>query len=276
MPSQDMTIKTKEITTDAKEKASFKHDASPHSKSNLFVRNIPYDATSAEMEAFFSELGPVRSCFVVLDNAPQLPEPVLAGETAEAKKRREAPKNKGYGFVQYALPEDADRAVKDLAEVKFRGERKLKIEHALKRGVQHEAGEKEVEKAEVIKKKQEAKVKREAKAKAAVVNKEKSDKSDGNAAATLAPRKTKGHLSAEELLPYRTIVLEGLGKDLTKKHIYKKAKKSGEVTEVVYPVFSQAKEGAEETVLEGVGELSIHSAHVFAVCHNRSNNITDT
>ncbi|RUS22492.1 hypothetical protein BC937DRAFT_88752 [Endogone sp. FLAS-F59071] len=251
-----MTIKTKEITADAKADASSKHDASQHSKSNLFVRNIPYDATSAELEAFFSELGPVRSCFVVLDNAPQLPEPVLAGETAEAKKRREAPKNKGYGFVQYALPEDADRAVKDLAEVKFRGERKLKIEHALKRGVQHEAGEKGVEKAEVIKKKQEARMKREEKAKAAVVKKEKlSEKSYGDAVATLAPRKTKGHLSEDELLPYRTVVLEGLGKDLTKKHIYKKARKSGEATEIVYPVFSEAKEGEEKTVLEGVAHI---------------------
>ncbi|RUS28950.1 hypothetical protein BC938DRAFT_481242 [Jimgerdemannia flammicorona] len=232
MPSQDTTAELK----------------TAHSKSNLFIRNIPYDATSAELEAFFSDLGPVRSCFVVLDNRPQLPEPVLVGETAEAKKKRETPKNKGYGFVQYALPDDADRAVKELAEIKFRGERKLKIEHALKRGIQHEAGAEELERAAAIKKKQETKAKREEVVKEASVKKERLEKKD-------APQKQKGHLPAVELLPYQTVVIEGLGKDLTKKHVYKKARKSGDVTELIYPVFSEAKEGEEKTAIEGVAHI---------------------
>jgi hypothetical protein len=51
-----------------------------------------------------------------------------------------------------------------------------------------------------------------------------------------------------------------LGKDITKKHIYKKVRKSGEVKEVIYPVITKAPEAAEgeqkgeDQVEEGTGK----------------------
>ncbi|RKP11822.1 hypothetical protein BJ684DRAFT_12385, partial [Piptocephalis cylindrospora] len=74
-----------------------------HSRSTLFVREVPETATSAELEEFFANIGPVRSCFVV--------------------SNKEIPgKNLGYGFVQYAMPEDASRALEELNDTAFPNE----------------------------------------------------------------------------------------------------------------------------------------------------------
>jgi len=35
----------------------------------LFVRNLPFTATTATLEAFFGEVGPTKLCFVVADNS---------------------------------------------------------------------------------------------------------------------------------------------------------------------------------------------------------------
>lgn len=37
------------------------------SKKTLFVRNIPYSTKDADLEAVFSEYGPLKSCFTVKD-----------------------------------------------------------------------------------------------------------------------------------------------------------------------------------------------------------------
>ncbi len=36
-------------------------------KSTLFVRNLPFDATNTELETFFGTVGPIKACFVVTD-----------------------------------------------------------------------------------------------------------------------------------------------------------------------------------------------------------------
>lgn len=62
---------------------------------------------------------------------------------------------------------------------------------------------------------------------------------------------------------FQTVVLKGLGKDITKKHIYKKVRKSGDVKEVIYPVITKAPEAAEgeqkgeDQVEEGTGESRV-------------------
>ncbi|KAI8609849.1 hypothetical protein BC830DRAFT_1173203 [Chytriomyces sp. MP71] len=80
----------------------------------VFVRGIPYEATSAQLEAFFGEVGPIKTCFVVGDK-----DKIAA--------------NKGYGFVTFALKEDASRALTDLKEARFLGQRKLLMELAVRR-----------------------------------------------------------------------------------------------------------------------------------------------
>ena len=82
----------------------------------LFVRKIPYDATDAQVEEFFSQIGPVRSCFTVKEK----------DDPAKAQGL-----NKGFGFVRYALAEDAERALRELKKVKFLEKRTLKLEYAV-------------------------------------------------------------------------------------------------------------------------------------------------
>ncbi|KAJ1923665.1 RNA recognition motif-containing protein [Tieghemiomyces parasiticus] len=97
----------------------------PVNKAQLFVRGIPYSATNAELEEFFSDIGPVRSCFAVAD--PNAQEQDDEDEDAAPVRR-----NKGYGFVQYAIPDDAAEAIKELPSRKFKG-RTLLIEFAIAR-----------------------------------------------------------------------------------------------------------------------------------------------
>ena len=86
-----------------------KGDLDPRS---LFVRGISFDVGDAELNETFSAIGPVRHAFVVKDNRNG--------------------RHKGYGFVQYALQEDAERAVEDLHGTELGG-RKIKVESAKKR-----------------------------------------------------------------------------------------------------------------------------------------------
>ncbi|KAJ3208980.1 RNA recognition motif-containing protein [Dinochytrium kinnereticum] len=120
--------------TPVKKKGKGKENKEAHdgrSKSTIFVRGIPFEATSSELEAFFSEVGPVRSCFVVASaNEGGAPEEA----TAEEKEgERPGKVNKGYGFVTYAVAEDAERALSELKDAKFGGGRKLKLELAMRK-----------------------------------------------------------------------------------------------------------------------------------------------
>lgn len=59
---------------------------------------------------------------------------------------------------------------------------------------------------------------------------------------------------------FQTVVLKGLGKDITKKHIYKKVRKVGDVKEVIYPVIAQVSESPtaeakSEAIEEGTGTV---------------------
>ena len=58
----------------------------------VFVRNLPYTCTDAGLEEAFSEIGPVKECFIIADKG--------AGG-----------RSKGFGFVHFALAEDAAAAV---------------------------------------------------------------------------------------------------------------------------------------------------------------------
>lgn len=190
------------------------HDASDkdshHSKATLFVRNIPYDATNQELEEFFSDLGPIRSCFVVTDNTPE--------ETGKVQ-------NKGFGYVHYALAEDAQRALTELKDIKFRGARKLKIELALKKG--EKAPERPAPKSAAAK---------PAAVQSTPVEKPTTQPADLAKSQEQAPDVPQDH--------YLTVQVSGIGADTTKKHIYKRARKIATVENISYPIEDN----------EGVGE----------------------
>ena len=64
-------------------------------KKNLFVRNLPITATSQALEDVFSNIGPIKRCFVITDTENHN---ICAG----------------YGFVHFAQEGDATKALRQL------------------------------------------------------------------------------------------------------------------------------------------------------------------
>ncbi|XP_072241798.1 RNA-binding protein 28 [Leuresthes tenuis] len=62
----------------------------------IFVGSLPDSATNERLEEIFSEIGPVKQCFVVRDKGTE--------------------KCRGFGFVTYSMEEDAQRALKEIKE----------------------------------------------------------------------------------------------------------------------------------------------------------------
>ncbi|XP_038857208.1 RNA-binding protein 28-like [Salvelinus namaycush] len=62
----------------------------------IFVRSLPADASNDRLEEIFSEIGPVKHCFVV--------------------KEKGAEKCRGFGYVTYSMVEDAQRAVREVKD----------------------------------------------------------------------------------------------------------------------------------------------------------------
>ncbi|KAH8110883.1 RNA-binding domain-containing protein [Phellopilus nigrolimitatus] len=77
--------------------------------STIFVSNLPYTATSTDLETLFSDLGPVRSAFVVLEENV----------------------SKGVGYVSFAIKDDAVTAMKTIEKdgITLNG-RKLRVQWA--------------------------------------------------------------------------------------------------------------------------------------------------
>ena len=82
-------------------------DDTPEATSRtVFVRGISFSSGKDDVEKAFEAVGPVRKCFLV-----------------QAKGDA---KHKGYGYVQFALREDAAAAVRQLHSSSLGG-RKLKV-----------------------------------------------------------------------------------------------------------------------------------------------------
>ncbi|CAE6457134.1 unnamed protein product [Rhizoctonia solani] len=82
----------------------------------LFVSNLPYTATSTDVQTLFSEVAPVRSAFVVLD--------------------KETKVSKGVAYVSFAIKEDASMALESEKPFELDG-RILRLQWADKKGVPH-------------------------------------------------------------------------------------------------------------------------------------------
>lgn len=82
-------------------------------KRTVFVRGLAFSVGDDELTEAFSAIGPVKHAFTV-------------------KKKESQTKHKGFGFVQFALEEDAVRAIQELGGTRLAG-RVLKLESAHKR-----------------------------------------------------------------------------------------------------------------------------------------------
>ena len=86
--------------------------SSSASSSTVFVRNLPYEWTDVDLSSAFQDIGPLRRAFIV---------------TTRTRERQ----SRGFGFVEFALPDDARRAVEEM-DGKVEKGRRMKVELAVK------------------------------------------------------------------------------------------------------------------------------------------------
>lgn len=80
-------------------------------RKTLFVRGVPYEATSEELSEFFSQFVPVKHAVIVNDNEQ---------------------KSRGFGFVSFTMEEDTLTALAESKKVKFKG-KYLRVDVAKRR-----------------------------------------------------------------------------------------------------------------------------------------------
>lgn len=80
-------------------------------ENQIFVRNLSYETISEDLIGLFEEFGPIKAATIVMKDGV----------------------SRGFGFVKFALDDDADAALNALQGKELRG-RKLKLEIAVQRG----------------------------------------------------------------------------------------------------------------------------------------------
>lgn len=108
MSTEKVESPSAEKPVEAVKAAKANIDPANPSKTELFVRSIPFTVTSSELSDFFSEIAPVKHAVVVTDPEGQ---------------------SRGFGFVSFAESDDATKALTECRKLKLQ-DRLLKIDFA--------------------------------------------------------------------------------------------------------------------------------------------------
>ncbi|KAJ3127082.1 hypothetical protein HK100_009923 [Physocladia obscura] len=182
----------------------------------VFVRGIPYEATSAQLEVFFADAAPVRECFVVKDSRNSNLDLSSADESQQQTDATPS-RNRGFGFVTFASAADALTAIETLKDVKFMGKRKLLMEPSLKKNLS--SSDKALQKKQLTPKKQNTSPVKAVSSTSVNVESENT---------TPKPK--------EKLTP--VIHISNLPPDLDLKQLNHKVRKMGAIVDVQYPLKS--------------------------------------
>ena len=187
-------------------------------KDTVFVRNIADGVNVAELNEVFGDIGPVKHCFIVVE-----------------KEGPNKGKSKHFGFVQFALEEDASAAISQLQR-KIIGGKPLILEAAAKRGYRAPAEKIKANRTESRKRQRGGSIRREDSIFAKLSKRAQvlglSDAKKQKKVEAEDERKK------EELLRDCSVLLFGVPRTMTRGQLKKKLSKVGKINTIEYPLES--------------------------------------
>ncbi|KAJ6692740.1 RNA-BINDING MOTIF PROTEIN Y CHROMOSOME FAMILY 1 MEMBER C-RELATED [Salix purpurea] len=199
-----------------KKKMNESGSASEHSSNTLFVSNLPYSFTNSQLEETFSDVGPIRRCFMVAQKG-----------SAE---------HRGFGFVQFALKDDANRAI-EVKNGSSVGGRKIAIKQAMHRASLQQRRAKAAQVQDDATKAMDEKGGVASKPEKHVLNVPESGKPrEPRKSAKLVTDLTDKENCSEKQRIARTVIFGGLLNDAMAENVHQRAKETGTVCSVTYPL----------------------------------------
>ncbi|GLU12853.1 hypothetical protein SLE2022_295110 [Rubroshorea leprosula] len=201
-----------------KKKREEKRVETEHSPSTVFVSNLPYSFNNSQLEETFSDVGPIRRCFMVT--------------------KKGSTEHRGFGFVQFAIAEDANRAI-ELKNGLSVGGRKIGVKHAMHRAPLEQRRSKATQ---VTPSDDKLGTKNDKDGITSSANKHGSNlREPGKPVQPKKPAKLCGDLAdkencSEKQRVARTVIFGGLSNTEVAEDVHRQAREAGTVCSVTYPL----------------------------------------